>query len=85
MAAVDELRDVTHRWMQGWNDKDADLLTSLVTDDLVYYDPAWPELMHGPAGVRAFTSACWSAMPDMAFTEPYGFCRRPAPAPSGPA
>ena len=67
-----DVREVSERWMDGWNRKDADALTALVADDLVYYDPAWPELMHGPDGVRRFTAAMWQAMPDMHFSEPFG-------------
>jgi steroid delta-isomerase-like uncharacterized protein len=69
---AEQLRDVSHRWMDGWNRKDADALIQLVTDDLVYYDPSWPELIRGPEGVRAFTAAMWRAMPDMRFEEPFG-------------
>ncbi len=65
-------RDVSHRWMDGWNRKDADALVALVTDDLVYHDPSWPHAMHGPGDVRAFTAAMWRAMPDMTFSEPFG-------------
>jgi steroid delta-isomerase-like uncharacterized protein len=67
-----DIREVTERWMQGWNEKDADLLVSLVADDLHYTDPSWPEVMRTGADVRAFTSAVWRAMPDVQFTEPLG-------------
>jgi steroid delta-isomerase-like uncharacterized protein len=65
-------RDVAYRWMAAWNSHDADALVDLVTDDIAYDDPAWPETLHGPDGVRTFTAFCWQGMPDMAFTEPMG-------------
>lgn len=67
-----QIREVTERWMQAWNDKDADALVACIADDLHYTDPAWPEVMRSAEDVRAFTAACWRAMPDMRFTEPLG-------------
>ncbi len=66
------VRDVTERWMAGWNAHDADALVALIADDLEYYDPAWPDVMRTADDVRAFTAACWRAMPDMRFSEPMG-------------
>src|SRR4051794_14958587 len=68
----EQVHDVADRWMQGWNDQDPDALVALIGDDLHYTDPAWPEVMRGAADLRAFTAACWRAMPDMHFTEPRG-------------
>ena len=76
---TEAIRHVTDAWMEGWNNKDADVLVALIGDGLVYEDPAWPAVMRTPEDVRAFTSACWRAMPDMSFTEPYGIF----PAPDG--
>src|SRR4051794_2716704 len=69
---ADAIRHVTDAWMDGWNKQDADALVALIADDLIYEDPAWPEVMRTPEDVRAFTSACWRAMPDMSFPEPQG-------------
>jgi steroid delta-isomerase-like uncharacterized protein len=69
---TDVARQVTEAWMEGWNNKDADSLVGLIAGDLVYEDPSWPDVMRTADDVRAFTSACWRAMPDMSFTEPYG-------------
>jgi steroid delta-isomerase-like uncharacterized protein len=68
----EQVREVTDRWMQGWNDQDPDALVALIADDLHYTDPAWPEVMRSAADLRAFTAACWRAMPDVHFTEPLG-------------
>src|SRR3954451_24830766 len=71
-TTTDAVRHTTERWMQGRNAKDADALVALIADDLEYTDPLWPETMRTPDDVRAFTAACWRAMPDMHFTEPLG-------------
>jgi steroid delta-isomerase-like uncharacterized protein len=65
-------RELGDRWMAAWNDKDPDALVALVTDDVVYSDPAWPEELHGKEGVRTFFDFCRRAMPDMRFSEPMG-------------
>ena len=69
---TDAIRHVTDAWMEGWNNQDADALVACIADDLQYTDPAWPEVMRSADDVRAFTAACWRAMPDMRFTEPLG-------------
>jgi len=67
-----ELREVTERWMQGWNQQDADLLVAQLADSFEYTDPAWPTAITDADEVRRFTAACWRAMPDVRFTEPLG-------------
>jgi steroid delta-isomerase-like uncharacterized protein len=67
-----EPRELMTRWMDAWNRKDADRLLELVTDDIVYVDPAWPEPLRGREGVRTFATAMWRAMPNMSFHEPEG-------------
>ena len=65
-------RELGDRWMAAWNDDDVDALLELVTDDVVYSDPAWDGELHGRAGVRTFYEFCGRAMPDMRFSEPMG-------------
>jgi steroid delta-isomerase-like uncharacterized protein len=69
---TDQIRDVTERWMAGWNSHDSRALVTLIAPGLEYVDPAWPETMRSAGDVQAFTAACWRAMPDMHFTEPVG-------------
>jgi steroid delta-isomerase-like uncharacterized protein len=69
---VAQARELSHRWLDAWNRHDADALAELVTEDVVYDDPAWPETLHGREGVRTFAEFCWRAMPDMSYTEPMG-------------
>ena len=35
------------RWWAAWNSRDAEAIASMVTDDLVYYNPALDEDLHG--------------------------------------
>jgi steroid delta-isomerase-like uncharacterized protein len=79
-ATTDVARDVTERWMKGWNEKDVEALVALIADDVEYTDPLWPETMRSAADVRAFTAAAWRAMPDMHFTEPMGLIHEPGSA-----
>jgi steroid delta-isomerase-like uncharacterized protein len=67
-----ELREVTERWMQGWNAQDANLLVAQLADSFEYTDPAWPTTITTADEVRRFTAATWRAMPDVRFTEPKG-------------
>jgi steroid delta-isomerase-like uncharacterized protein len=76
-TSTEAVRDVTERWMRGWNEQDADALVELIAADLHYTDPARPEVIRDAAGVRAFTAAMWRAMPDMRFTEPLGVIAAP--------
>jgi steroid delta-isomerase-like uncharacterized protein len=69
---ANEVREVTERWMQGWNEQDANLLLAQLADSFEYTDPAWPSTITDAAEVRRFTAACWRAMPDVRFTEPLG-------------
>jgi steroid delta-isomerase-like uncharacterized protein len=65
-------RELGDRWMAAWNNHDVDALLELVTDDVAYDDPAWPETLHGKDGVRTFFEACHRGLPDMRFSEPVG-------------
>jgi steroid delta-isomerase-like uncharacterized protein len=65
-------RELAQRWMEAWDERDADALLELATEDIAYDDPAWPETLHGKAGVRQFLEFCWRGMPDMRFTTPMG-------------
>jgi steroid delta-isomerase-like uncharacterized protein len=52
------------RWIDAWNSRQSGLLLELMTDDVVYDDPAWPKTMRGHAEVRQFLDVLWSAFPD---------------------
>ena len=64
------LRDFTQRYSAAWNGRDASAMDELVTDDIVWYDPALPQPARGRAEVRAFMEMSWAAFPDLRFSEP---------------
>src|SRR5919112_893474 len=57
------------RYMDAWNTHDAAAMAELVTDDVVWEDPALPVPARGPAAVQEFMRAAWVAFPDMRFDE----------------
>jgi len=55
------------RLLAVWNDHDTTDLPNLVTEDVVWIDPALPEPARGVEGVRQFMEECWRFAPDMHF------------------
>jgi steroid delta-isomerase-like uncharacterized protein len=56
------------RWLEAWNTHDLDTLTELVTDDIVWDDPAmFGETVNGRSEFRAFTEIFFRAFPDVRF------------------
>jgi steroid delta-isomerase-like uncharacterized protein len=55
------------RWGEAWNSHDPERVLSLMTEDIVYDDSAWPTTMRGHADVREFLDWTWRAMPDLTF------------------
>jgi SnoaL-like polyketide cyclase len=63
-----ELRDFLERWEQGWNTHDLDALQELVSEEIVWEDPAMHgETVHGRAQFKAFTETFFRAFPDVTF------------------
>jgi len=75
LARAGELDDFLGRWEAAWYTHDLDLLESLVTEDVVWDDPAmFGETVHGRGEFRAFTEIFFRAFPDIRFEgvgEPY--------------
>ncbi len=61
-------REFTERYGEVWNSHDADLIEPLVTEDIVWLDPALPEPARGVEEVKQFMRASWAAFPDLRFT-----------------
>ena len=57
------------RYLAAWNGHDASAIADLVTDDVLWEDPALPAPVRGPAAVQAFMRDAWAAFPDLRFDE----------------
>ena len=68
-ATVPDLDAFCARYLASWNDHDAAAMAALVTEDVVWEDPALPAPAHGPAAVQDFMRAAWAAFPDLRFDE----------------
>jgi steroid delta-isomerase-like uncharacterized protein len=69
-AAVPELDEFVRRYEMAWNGCDTDAMAELVTDDIVWADPALPAPARGKAEVQEFMRASFRAFPDLRFSEP---------------
>jgi len=58
------------RYLAAWNDHDADAMADLLTDDIVWEDPALPGPARGVPAVQAFMREAWVGFPDLRFDEP---------------
>jgi steroid delta-isomerase-like uncharacterized protein len=65
-----DLRGFVERYVAAWNDCDTDAMAQLITDDIVWADPALPEPARGIAAVQEFMRTSCRAFPDLRFTEP---------------
>lgn len=57
------------RFAAAWNGRDASAMDALVTDDVVWHDPALPQPARGRAEVRAWLETSWAAFPDLHFSD----------------
>jgi steroid delta-isomerase-like uncharacterized protein len=67
---LDSIRQFAERYLDAWNSHDASKMAPLVTDDVVWSDPALPEPARGVAAVQEFMRFSWRAFPDLRFEEP---------------
>ena len=65
-----ELRTFVDRYLAAWNARDPDALSQLITDDVVWADPALAEPARGIPAVQEFMRASTRAFPDLRFGEP---------------
>lgn len=68
-VAVD-LREFVERYEAAWNGCDTDAMAQLITDDIVWVDPALPEPAQGIPAVQEFMRTSFRAFPDLRFGEP---------------
>ena len=67
--APTDLDALCARYLAAWNDHDAAAMADLVTDDVVWEDPALPGPVRGPAAVQDFMREAWVAFPDLRFDD----------------
>ena len=65
-----ELRGFVERYIAAWNGCDTDAMAQLITEDIVWADPALPEPARGIPAVQEFMRAGTRAFPDLRFGEP---------------
>jgi steroid delta-isomerase-like uncharacterized protein len=58
------------RYSAAWNGRDAEAMAPLLTQDIVWHDPALPAPAHGIPAVQGFMRMSWDAFPDLRFSEP---------------
>jgi len=58
------------RYRGAWNDCDIEAMAQLITEDIVWADPALPEPAHGVPAVQEFMRTSFRAFPDVRFGEP---------------
>src|SRR3954447_25167607 len=68
-TALPDLDAFCARYLLAWNDHDAAAIADLVTDDVVWEDPALPGPARGAAAVQEFMRAAWLGFPDLRFDE----------------
>jgi steroid delta-isomerase-like uncharacterized protein len=64
------VREFAARYADSWNRQDAQAMADLVTEDILWSDPALPEPARGIAAVQEFMRTNWQAFPDLRFEEP---------------
>jgi steroid delta-isomerase-like uncharacterized protein len=69
-AIPSDMRGFTERYTAAWNACDTDAMAQLVTEDVVWADPALPQPARGVAEVQEFMRASFRGFPDLRFGEP---------------
>jgi steroid delta-isomerase-like uncharacterized protein len=57
------------RYAVAWNDRDVDVMAELLTEDIVWIDPALPEPARGIPAVQDFMRMNFAGFPDLRFGE----------------
>jgi steroid delta-isomerase-like uncharacterized protein len=65
-----ELGGFVKRYVAAWNGCDTDALADLITEDIVWADPAMPEPARGIPAVQEFMRTSFRGFPDLRFSEP---------------
>jgi steroid delta-isomerase-like uncharacterized protein len=65
-----ELREFVKRYEAAWNGCDTSAMARLITEDIVWEDPALPAPARGIPEVQEFMRSSFRAFPDLRFSEP---------------
>lgn len=65
-----DLEKLTQRYIAAWNECDTALMAELITEDIVWADPALPEPARSIPEVQEFMRTSFRAFPDLRFSEP---------------
>jgi steroid delta-isomerase-like uncharacterized protein len=69
-AVPSDIGEFTGRYVAAWNECDTAAMAELVTDDIVWADPAMAQPARGIAEVQEFMRTSFRAFPDLHFGEP---------------
>jgi steroid delta-isomerase-like uncharacterized protein len=69
----DTLAGFVERYLAAWNSRSAAPFGELVTDDVIWDDPALAQPARGRSSFEGFLAASWRAFPDLAFDMGAGF------------
>jgi len=69
-AVPADVTGFTSRYVDAWNGCDTGAIAELVTEDIVWADPALPEPARGVPAVQQFMRDSFRAFPDLSFGEP---------------
>ena len=63
------VEDFAHRYGEAWRAREPDRIAALVAEDVVWLDPALPEVLHGRDAVREFATETIRMAPDLDIEE----------------
>ena len=69
-VSTPQLDEFVKSYLSAWNACDTEAISHLITDDVVWTDPALPEPARGIAQVQDFMRTSFRTFPDLHFSEP---------------
>jgi steroid delta-isomerase-like uncharacterized protein len=70
VGVAPELRELVERYEAAWNACDTAAMAQLLTEDIVWTDPALPKPARGIPEVQEFMRSTFRAFPDVRFSQP---------------
>lgn len=68
MTDIESARAIVDRFYALLNERDVGNIPEVLTEDVVFDDDIWPDLIRGHAELERFLSSLWRAVPDFRFT-----------------